>query len=349
MRHASILFSLWVLIALTACPAQPAGSGPAAKKGGTTLAKVGPTVITVEEFEEKLNQQSPFIRSRYADVDKRKEYLDNQVRFELLAQEALRRGLDKDPEIQDSLKKIIVQKLTRDEFDNRVKLEDISDAEAEKFYQEHPDEYHKPEMVRVAHIFLPFGSDQAAAKKQADKVAAELRSKKQDHMAFRNLAKQYSADAASKDNGGDLRYMAAAEIEQEYGKAFADAAFALKNLNDQSDVVTGKAGFHILQQTGRRPAIERTLEQVKTQIKNRLYRDKRTEAFNKFVDDLKAKAGVSIDDQKLAAIKIVGTPQSMPAGMMPSPGPLTPPGAQEHAVGGGEPMRPAPPAAPPNK
>ncbi|MBN2361861.1 MAG: peptidylprolyl isomerase [Deltaproteobacteria bacterium] len=340
MRHAFSLVLAVALCTLLACPAQQKpGGAPAAKKGGTTLAKVGSTVITVEEFEEKLNQQSPFIRSRYADVEKRREYLDNQVRFELLAQEALRRGLDKDPEIQDSLKKIIVQKLTRDEFDNRVKLEDISNAEAETYYQQHPDEYHKPEMVRVAHIFVPFGDDQAAAKQQADKVRKELRDKKQDQMAFRTLAKQYSADAATKDNGGDLRYMTQAEFEQEYGKAFADAAFALKNLNDQSDVVSGKAGFHLLQQTGRRPAIDRTLDQVKTQIKNRLYRDKRTEAFNKFIEDLKAKAGVSIDEQQLAAVKILGTPQAVPGGL-PPPGPLTPPGAQQQA---GVDQAPAPP------
>ena len=114
---------------LAACPVPLTGQASKSLKApgpktGSPLATIGSTVITVEEFDAKINQQSPFIRSRYADIEKRREYLDNQIRFELLAQEAESRGIHNDADVRDSLKKIMVQKLTRDEFDNRVKLDD---------------------------------------------------------------------------------------------------------------------------------------------------------------------------------------------------------------------------------
>lgn len=40
------------------------------------------------------------------------------IRFELLAKEARARGLEKDPEVQDTLRKVMVQKLVRQAFDD---------------------------------------------------------------------------------------------------------------------------------------------------------------------------------------------------------------------------------------
>jgi len=344
MRIMTGVVAILALGALTACPGKGQGGGGTATgtskaAQGTPLAKVGSTVITVESFEEKLNNQSPFIRSRYADLEKRREYLDNQIRFELLAAEAERRGMLQDPEVQESLKKIMVQRLTREEFDNRVKLEDITDAEIEAFYNEHLEDYHKPEMVRVAHIFIPFGADKAAAMKSAKSALREVRQRKDDRLSFRDLAKQYSQDEETKNVGGDLRYMSKDEYAEQLGAAASEAVFALEKLNDLSDVVEGKAGFHIFKQTGRRQAIERTLAQVRTQIRNRLYRDKRTASFDAFVDNLRQKAGVTVDEAKLAAITIATTPQPA-APQMPGPSPVPAENAPEVAEGANVPAQP---------
>src|SRR5215831_12354540 len=64
-----------------------------------TLAKIDDVVITVGEFQDRINKQSPYVRARYTSMERKKEFLDNLVRFEVLAKEAERKGLHKDPEV----------------------------------------------------------------------------------------------------------------------------------------------------------------------------------------------------------------------------------------------------------
>ena len=86
-------------------------------------------MITVSDFEERLNNQSPYVRARYASVEQKKEYLDNLVKFEVLATEARKQGLDRDPEVVRTMKQVMIQKLLKARFD-KLKQEDISDADA---------------------------------------------------------------------------------------------------------------------------------------------------------------------------------------------------------------------------
>src|SRR5260370_850811 len=76
-------------------------SGPPQRAGGlrAPLAKIDEVRITIGEFQERLNRQSPYIRARYTSLEKKKEFLATQIQFEVLAKEAYRRGLDKDPEV----------------------------------------------------------------------------------------------------------------------------------------------------------------------------------------------------------------------------------------------------------
>ena len=78
------------------------------------LAKVDDVTITVGEFQERINQQSPYVRARYTSMERKKEFLDNLVRFEVLAKEADRRGLTKDPEVVRTMKQVMIQKLLKD-------------------------------------------------------------------------------------------------------------------------------------------------------------------------------------------------------------------------------------------
>src|SRR5262249_17411521 len=150
------------------------------------LAKVDDVTITVGEFQERINQQSPYVRARYTSMERKKEFLDNLVRFEVLAREAQRRGLDKDPEVVRTMKQVMIQKRVKDEFDKQ-KMEDISDAEVKKYWDAHQDEFNKPEEVRVSSILV---KDNATAKK----VIADPRIKGVDNQQFRNLVAEYSQD-----------------------------------------------------------------------------------------------------------------------------------------------------------
>ncbi len=265
--------------------------------------------ITVEQLQKRLDEQSPFVRARYADLDKKKEFVDAQVRFEVLAAEAYARGYDQDAEIQEQVKKIIVQKLTREEFDGRVKLADVTDAELHKYFDEHQAEYQKPEMARASHVAFAFGPDEAskaAAKKAAEvvrKLAAD-QAKLADRNWFKELAEQHSTDEATKRAGGDLRYLSKADAEAQLGAAARDWLFSGEGINDVSPVLEGKAAWHVLKRTGKRKEITRTFDQVKNQVKNVVFREKRTAAFGGFVDELKQKHGVQVHQDKIDKLRV---------------------------------------------
>src|SRR5262249_14722524 len=149
-------FFLTAFVVLVACSGRRGGPKSSSDEGGPlkgqnpgdlkeAVAKIDDVTITVGEFQSRLNQQSPYIRARYTSMERKKEFLDNMVRFEVLAREAQHKGYDKDVEVIRTMKQVMIQKLMKDEFDNRVKLEDIKDDECLRFYKEHNDEYNKPE------------------------------------------------------------------------------------------------------------------------------------------------------------------------------------------------------------
>lgn len=310
-------FSLALLTSVLAgCP-EPLAGGSSVARGsleptapqpgqGEPLAKVGDLVLTTGDIEQRLNAQSPFVRARYQTDDRKKEFLENQVRFEVLAKEAFRRGYDQDPEVMESLKKILVQKLTREEFDGRVSLKDITDDQIKAYYESHLEDYNKPEMVRASHIFVRFGDDKQKSKaraEEAQKKAADP-AKIEDREAFKELVLKYTDDDASKRTGGDLRYLSAKELEERFGVAAKDAVWAATEMNQVTAVVEGKEGFHVFKRTGSRKPIERSLEQVKNQIRNVLYREKRTESFHQFVEGLEKELGVELYLDRLKDVKV---------------------------------------------
>jgi len=267
------------------------------------VAKVDGVPITVGEFADRINKQSPYIRARYTSVERKKEFLDNLVRFEVLAAEAKKRGLDKHEEVVHAQKQAMIQKLMKAEFEEASGAKDVPEEDLRKFYDEHISEYQKPEQVRISQIVV-------ADKKTAKKIAAEARAKPQDTKLFRDLVSQHSIDEATKTRGGDVRYFA--KDDAQIPKAVVEAAFGLEKIGDVANPVQTDQGFVVVKLTGRRKALSRSFEEVKRQIQNRLYRQQRTQKMEDFVGGLKAKAKIEIFEEKLALVPVDANPPGGP-------------------------------------
>ncbi len=307
----------------------PGLPGQSEKDLAEPVAVIDDAAITVAEMQDRINKQSPYVRARYTSVEQKKEFLDTLVRFEVLAREARNRGYDQDPEVVRTMKQVMIQKLLKDEFESKVKPEDIVDEELKKYYDAHLGDYNKPEEVRVSAIIV---KDKA----RADKAAAEAKAPaNQDNKAFRDLVDKYTEDEETKQRGGDLRFFAAdsSQVPAEVAKA----AFELKNQGDVAGPIKTDKGYYVIKQTGLRKAISKSFDEVKRQIQNRMFRDKRTEAMETFVADLKKAAKIEVRPDAIAKVQI---DQSQPP---PQPGME---GGDMHG-GGRPPMIPAPtPTAP---
>ena len=321
------------------------------KKTGTPVARGNGIVITTDEFKARLDEQSPFIRARYTTLERKKEFLDNLIRQEVLAAEAERQGLDKDPDVRATLRKIMVQKLVQKRFQQEAGSADVPDADVQKYYEDHKPEYVRPRRVRVHAIVFNAAAGTperakklAVAKKTLAKVKAD---EKKNPMAFAQEVAAVSEDAASKQVAGDLQYKSHDELEKAWSKQVADAAFALKT-GELSSVVETPSALLILKSSGEQPELNRTLDQMKPQITAKLARDKKTKEFDEWLKSLRENAKITVDEKALESVEVAAGPGPGMGGMMGGMGPhggamqMIPP-AQAPAA---PPAAPAPQPAP---
>ena len=257
--------------------------------------------VTVGELEDAIASQSPFMRERYRDPKNLKELLEKTVRFELLAKEAERSGVDRNDAVRQAVKQNAVQALMKAEFDDKMSATSIPQEDIAKYYQEHIEEYVQPAMQRASHVMV-------ATEKEAKELLQQA--KTMDLRAFRQLARDKSMDEASKLRGGDLRYFdqqgkARGETEPSVPPSIVKAAFALKTVGDTApQPVKIENGFSIVKLTGQRPAISRKLPEVEETIRVRLWRERRQQAIEAFVATLRSQYKPETHPQLTEAIKL---------------------------------------------
>jgi peptidyl-prolyl cis-trans isomerase C len=307
VRLLSCCLLLCVTIPLTGC-----GSGNRTDSGEgkeAVIARVNERAITAGEFQARLEEQPPFVRSRYATLEKKKEFLDNLIRFELLVQEARRQGLDKDPELQATLEKLMVQKLVRKQ--SEAGAGELSEAELRKYYDAHLSEFVRPERVRISHLFLasPKGdANRAQVRAQATRLLSEVKRQETGtaRSAFELLASSQSQDAGSKAAGGDLGFHTREELEAAWGPELAEAALALKQVSDIGGVVETDKGFHLVKLLGRQLGVDQSFDTVKERIQAQLAMENRSRNLDTFISNLKDSAKVEVKEAALEKVPVEG-------------------------------------------
>lgn len=188
------------------------------------------------------------------------------------SEEAFRRRLDAvgmkyEVFVQRTEEEMIVRKVVEREVAN---ITVISDDAIKKFYTDNEKAFDQPEMVKAAHILLvtldsttraDLPEDQKKEKRvKADQVLARVKAGED----FGKLAKEFSDDRGSKDNGGEYTFPRG-RMEPE----FEAVAFALMP-GQISDIVTTKYGYHIIKVIEKLPAKKLPLAEVSSRIKDSL-------------------------------------------------------------------------------
>jgi peptidyl-prolyl cis-trans isomerase C len=301
---------LWCVFA-TAMGCKPAGTVVSFQHNrtgaGTPVAHFGDDSITVEELQERFLEMSPYARARYQTAEQRKEYVEGMARSEVLAQEAIRRGLQNDPDVVEAAKRVMVQKLIQK--DAEAKNTPATDTELTEFYEKHKTDYVKPENVRLSEIFLAAPVSDAAARKSKRALADGLLQKAKelpprDFSAFGKLAHESSEDAMTKPLDGDTRYISVEELSAKFSPELAKAATELKSSGDLSPVIETDKGFYVAKLQGRQAALNLTLDQVKPQLQGRIQNERRQQNFEQLVASLKEKSHYSVDDAALVKVQV---------------------------------------------
>lgn len=170
--------------------------------------------------------------------------------------------------------------LTVQNLQAKVSTAAVTEEEIRKAFAESRAEYDRPAQVRVRHILLESEAD-------ARLVLARL----QRGAKFEELAAQRSRDPGSKDQGGDLGFVAQGQLVPE----FEQAAFALQ-IGQVSAPVKTQFGYHIIQLLERQAAQPAALDQVREQIRRQLLAQKQEADFTAWLKQVRTQAKITRSD-----------------------------------------------------
>ena len=337
-----------LLITLAALAVLFAGCG---LKSGETIIKVNDTNITQAQFDKMFEKQvgNSMISQLGINIkDSKNTFLYNLIKERVVNELIVKALLDEEiakrditvsnKDVEDAIKEIVDKVGSKDQLNNILKKNgisanefkadlkeeikmkklakelgssDVSDSEAQKFYNDNADKFKYPDRVRASHILIsanpaeiaeivksdPKNKDLTEEQVQA-KVTEEMNAKKAkadkllaqakaDTTQFAKLAKENSDDTTTAVKGGDLGFFAAQEMVPEFSKA----AFALRP-NSVSGVVQTQFGYHIIFVTDRMAAGQEPFEKVKNEIKGYLANQKQLQLVDNLVESMKKNAKV---------------------------------------------------------
>lgn len=272
---------------------------PTGVSGGTWVARFAGDSITDAELKQRFAEMNPYARARFQTVEQRRDYVEGLVRFELLAQEAVRQGIQNDPEVVETARRVMVQQLLKKELEERA--DQLTDAQIAAYYESHKSDYVKPAMTRLSHIFFT-----PASRAKAEEVLGQVKALAPlDYAAFGKLAREHSEDPRTKELEGDLRFLSDEELAKQYGPELVQAAAALKKVGDVAPALVETAkGLHVVKLQGRQIALNLSLAEAKPSIQQVLLNETKQDRFRALLDRLKKQAGYEVNESTLAAIVI---------------------------------------------
>lgn len=250
-----------------------------------TVATVGDEKITKDELYEVLVQSAgqealtAMIDDKVVALELNKENVsisDKEVDAELAiyvenagGQEAFDAALKQNTMTEKEFKTNIIDYLSiRKIIEPRI---EITDEDIKAYFEENKDSFNKEEQVTASHILV---ADEATANKVAKKLA--------DGEEFATLAKEFSTDTMSAENGGELGIFPRGKMVPE----FEEVAFSMK-VDAISDPVKTEHGYHIIHLTDKQAAKEAVFSESKELVKGLLLEEGVQAEYVNWLDEAK--------------------------------------------------------------
>ncbi len=204
------------------------------------VAEIGPDKITLKDFEDSFLKAkfSNIELARNSGIQEKSAYLKDMIKTELKYREGIEKKLDTLPKFNEELKREENSLLSYEYIRTKLVEPNLKD-----YYEKIRHD------IRVSHIFLPIEKDMSfedSVKKY--QLAREIINRLQSNESFESLAKIYSAESETRENGGDLYFISP-------GMTFPEFEYAAYNLNPgdfTKEPVRTIKGLHIIKQTDRK-------------------------------------------------------------------------------------------------
>lgn len=254
-----------------AAPVKVDPNAPVARVNGAVLSAVHLNLLREERM----------VRGQQGPRGNDDQMLDSLINAEIMAQEAVKLGLDKPATVQAALdlnrKELLGRALVEDYIAKHPVAEERIKAEYDKAKEKAGGtEYH------ARHILVP-------TEKEARDITAKLKSKK---AKFEDLAKKHSKDSSAQ-SGGDLGWMSPAGLVPE----FSEPMVKLKKGEFSQAPVKSRFGWHVIKLEDMRPSVFMEYDKVKNRIGQQLSQ----QDIRKYIAELRATSKVEIPNPAPAA------------------------------------------------
>ncbi|MFO7982279.1 MAG: SurA N-terminal domain-containing protein [Desulfuromonadales bacterium] len=149
----------------------------------------------------------------------------------------------------------------------------LSEEDLQSYYQDNLDKFDVDEQVRASHILIKVDEDaDEQIRREKKALAEEILARLQEGEDFSELARQFSEDSGSAASGGDIGLFARGTMTG----PFEEAAFNLP-VNEISEVVETRFGYHIIKVTEHVEAGVKPLTDVADDVKAAAKKEKALE------------------------------------------------------------------------
>lgn len=253
--------------------------------------------FTLGSFKEEFKELSAETQAKFSTFEAKKTLIDQFIAKELLLEEAGDDAADKEDnrEIETVKSQYLSQILHKEEIDE--KIGQISDEEAQKFYEQKKNYFVEPVKAQISLIRVIQGRSDAE-KSRARQRIDEARQILADGMDFAVVAREYSNDPTA-SAGGELKQWI-------YDNEHSDSILRENIFKLQPDAISNvfdyKGEYYIVKLRQKEDKRQRTFDEVKELIKKALLDERHREKEVKLEEELLKKAQLVIYDSSLRSM-----------------------------------------------
>jgi parvulin-like peptidyl-prolyl isomerase len=287
-----------------------------------TLAVVDGKPITLSAFQAEITRRGG--EAAFAGAHQRRALLDELIRVEVLASNAVKAGASDDPDVKRAIDQLMADKYQHENIDAPLADLQVTDGEIEDYYRSNVASFSTPETAHAAVIFFAVPANASDDDKQALQQRVEhihdLAVAKPGASNFADLAAQYSDDQDTRAQGGDIGWISEGQENPRWEPAVTKGVFDLDNPGQVSPVIATATGFYIVKLLEDQAAAVRPLPEVRNSIRQLLIRAERQHRAAKLYAAALANVQVSVNEAAVAAMEAAERAVvDLPHGSAPEP------------------------------
>jgi parvulin-like peptidyl-prolyl isomerase len=299
----------------------------AQEAGGEVIAEIGAEKIMLADLDaqienaldnqlssvaafmstEQFNEQKKKMLEQYQNPQAKQQFLQSWLAQKILYREALEKQLAEKPEIKRLINELVQgllsQQLMNEQLASKI---NITQTDLETYYAANKDKFLEPAKAKISHILV-----------NEEQQAIDIIKRIKNGEDFGKLAKEFSQDEGTKDNGGkiDLDVIEGSDVPV-IGDVneLKEKIFAAQAPELLEEAIKTEKGWEIVKVDTKESERQKTFDEVRQQVMMMLSNQKRQDVQQDYIKEMMDKYNVIIHTSILTPSKAV-EPESVSSGL----------------------------------